>query len=281
MATHRRGQRVVGGLQAHPHGVAAHGGRLAHVQDRPERRGLQEGHVGVPPRGPVLAPVDVQDLGIALDRRDHRVRRRHLAELAGEVGLHVGGEVLAREEQHQVTAQRGAHLGHHVVAQRTAQVETPHLGPDVGGDRPDVETCRQRHASMVPQRGAATTHGPPQPMAHATHATPAARWPVAPWAVARWLRGSVAPVGPASGAMRDPRRADRAEAPPCLPGRRRPSRISCGHDGEGRAGGRPQAAVGEGRAATGGARAGHRADEGGGDAGRGKGRRWRVRVLRH
>ena len=98
------------------------------------------------------------------------MRRGHLAELAGEVGLHVGGEVLAGEEQHQVPAQGATHFGHHGVAQGTAEVEATHLGSDVGGDRPDVETRRQRHGSIVPQPR--NGHNPSRPGVPAGSATP-------------------------------------------------------------------------------------------------------------
>ncbi len=139
-------QRVIGGLEAHPHRVAPDCGCLAHVEDRSERRSLQERDVGMPPRSPVFAPVDGQDFGTPLQRRDHGVRRGHLAELPGEVGLHLGSEILVGEEQHQVPAQRATHLGDDVVTQRTTEIEAPHLRPDVGRDRPDVQSCHQSHA---------------------------------------------------------------------------------------------------------------------------------------
>ena len=236
---HRRRQRVVGGLEAHPHGVAPDGGRLAHVQDRSERRRLEEGDVGVPPRGPVLSPVDVQDLGIALERRDHRVRRCHLPELTGEVGLDVGSEVLAGEEQHQMPTQRGTHLRHHVVAQGTARGRGPVSRPRCWAStalmsRPVVNVT----PSMVPQRGG--RHNPWRPWptrARGSLAPVGPAYRVGP----AYLVGTVAPVGPWAWTStistiegdEGPRRADRAGAPPCLPGRRRPSRISCGHDGTG------------------------------------------------
>jgi hypothetical protein len=78
----------------------------------------QEGDVGVPPRGPVLAAVDGQDLGVALERGDHRMGRGDLAELTGEVRLDLGTQVLVGEEQDEVVGQSGPHLGHHHVAQR-------------------------------------------------------------------------------------------------------------------------------------------------------------------
>ena len=66
-----------------------------------------EGHVGVPPTGPVLLTVDGQDVGVALDVLDDGVALGDLAELGGEVGLAVGSEVLVPEEDH-VVAVEGA-----------------------------------------------------------------------------------------------------------------------------------------------------------------------------
>ena len=127
----------------------------------PERRRGQEGDVGVPPRGPVLTPVDGEHLGVALDGGDHGVGRRHLAELAGEVGLHLGAQVLVGEEQHQVSAQRGPHLGHHVVARaggtgRGPRTSAPMLGEIALMSRPVATSTR----SIVPQRSTAATTRP-------------------------------------------------------------------------------------------------------------------------
>ena len=53
-----------------------------------------------------------------------------LAELAGEVGLPVGGEVLVAEEDHMVGVEGPAHLGHHGVTERPREVEAMDLRSD-------------------------------------------------------------------------------------------------------------------------------------------------------
>ncbi len=108
---HRLGQPIVGVLQAGPLGIAADFRSGEHVEDRPERRGLEKGHIGVPPAGPVLSAVDGQHLGAPLDGWDHRVAFGDLAELSGEVGLLGGGELLVAEEDHVVGVERPADIG--------------------------------------------------------------------------------------------------------------------------------------------------------------------------
>ena len=84
-------------------------------------------------------------------RRDHRVSRCDLSELAGEVGLLLGAQVLVRKKQHQVPAQSGAHLRHDCVPERPRQVQTEHLGTDVGRQPSDIETRGDLHRPIVPQ----------------------------------------------------------------------------------------------------------------------------------
>ncbi len=73
-------------------------GTVEHVEDRPERGRLEEGDVGVPPVGPVLAAVDGQHLGVLLDGRDDRVAFGDHAELAGEVRLLAGVSSWSRKK---------------------------------------------------------------------------------------------------------------------------------------------------------------------------------------
>ena len=148
---HRLGQPVVGVLQAGPHRVAADVGDLEHVEDRPEGRGVEEGHVGVPPVGPVLLAVDGQHLGVALDVLDHRVALGDHPELPGEVGLLLGGELLVPEEDHVVAVEGGPHGRHRLLAQRPGEVDPGDLGPDQRGERADVELRGGHHGTSVPQ----------------------------------------------------------------------------------------------------------------------------------
>ena len=112
---HRFGEPVVGGLRADPHRVAAGIGHLAHVEDRARGRRGEERHVRVPPRGPVHATVNGEDLRMAFQGCEHRVGGGQLAELAAERRLLFGSEVLVPEEDDEVVRERLAdhrdHLG--------------------------------------------------------------------------------------------------------------------------------------------------------------------------
>ena len=158
----RVGQPVVGVLQAGPRGVAAVVGALEHVEDRPEGRLLEEGDVGVPPAGPVDAPVDGQHVRVLGEGRDDRMAFGHRPELRGELGLLGGGEVLVAEEDHVMGVEGLPDLGHHRLAERLRQVDAVDLRSDDRGQRPDIEPGGDRHGilamgSSVPHAGTRST----------------------------------------------------------------------------------------------------------------------------
>ena len=138
-------QPVVGVLQAGPHGVAADLGRLEHVEDRAHGRRLQEGHVGVPPAGPVDLAVDGEHLGALVDGGQHGVRLGDGAELAGEVGLLLGRQRLVPEEDDVMRVQRVADGRHHLGRERGREVDAGDLGADGGGEGVDAEGGGEGH----------------------------------------------------------------------------------------------------------------------------------------
>ena len=153
----RIGQPVVGVLQAGPRGVAAVVGAVEHVEDRPEGRLLEEGDVGMPPAGPVDAPVDGQHVRMLGQGRDDRMALGHRPELRGELGLLGGGEVLVAEEDHVMGVQGLPDLGHHRLAERFREVDAVDLGSDDRGQRPDIEPGGDGHGSLV--MGSSVPHG--------------------------------------------------------------------------------------------------------------------------
>ena len=155
---HRGGEPVVGVLEARPRGVAAHLGAGEHGEDRAERRGLEEGDVGVPPAGPVLAAVDGQDLGVALDRRAARVPLGELAELAAEGGLLVVGEFLVAEEHDVVGVEGVPDGGHGGVVERPGQVDAGDLGADDRRERADLDPLASRHGTQCGPTGRRPFH---------------------------------------------------------------------------------------------------------------------------
>ena len=150
---HRRRQPVVGILQARPHGVAPHLGRLEHVEDGAHGRRLQECDVGVPPTRTVHLAVDGEDLGALVDGGQHRVRLGDGAELAGEVGLLLGGQGLLPEEDDVMGVQRFTDGVHDLGGERLGDVHTPDLCPDGGGDRLDADGGGKGHVAIVPEAG--------------------------------------------------------------------------------------------------------------------------------
>ena len=152
MARHRVGQAVIGVLQAGPGGVAPEVGAFEHVEDRSEGRLLEESDVGMPPAGPVNAPVDGQHVGVLVKGRDHRMAFGDCAELRGEIGLLGRREFLVTEEDHVVGVEGGPNLSDRRFAQRRRQVDPVDLRSDDGREGAYVQRGGDGHCglSMTP-----------------------------------------------------------------------------------------------------------------------------------
>ncbi len=144
---HRRGERLVGGDQVGPHGVAADLRALLHVQDRHQRRVRQEGQVRVPLVGDAaFARRQPEQLRIAFGRAFLQVRMTfEFAEMAAEGDVLLRRHVLVREEQHLVLVQQPRDL-RGVLRVRLAETNIRHFRAKSGGQPPDAPTVRRHLA---------------------------------------------------------------------------------------------------------------------------------------
>jgi len=150
-------QAFVGRIGVRPQGVAAGLGDHDGVENGAERGRLDEGHVGVPlvrgfalaavDLGPLVHPVqiaglgvvDLEDLAVFADARDHRVGVGDLAEVERELLVLGGGEVLAGQEDHLVV-QKGLPDGRHRRrVERLMEIDIAYLGADGARQPGDVE----------------------------------------------------------------------------------------------------------------------------------------------
>ncbi len=89
--------------------------------------------------GPGLRVVDLEHLLVVLEARDHGVGDGDLAEGGGEFLVLVGGQVLAREEDHLVVEEGLADGGQRLGVERLVQVDVADLGADRAREGRDVE----------------------------------------------------------------------------------------------------------------------------------------------
>ena len=86
--------------------------------------------------------------------------RGELPELAAEVGLLLGGEVLVPEEDDQMTRQGGPSIWPPPRIERGRQIEAADLGPDDGRQGPYVEAHSDGHGTSLHPTAAYSIHGP-------------------------------------------------------------------------------------------------------------------------
>ena len=125
-------------------------------EDRPERRRLHEGHVGVPLlTAPVLAVlrtggqhlahlgvVDLEDLFVVADTGYHRMGVGDLPEVGGEALVLLGIEMSSGEEDDLVCQQRPSDGGDGLLAQWLVKVEAADLRSDGAREWGDIENDR-------------------------------------------------------------------------------------------------------------------------------------------
>eukprot|EP01022_Parablepharisma_sp_SALTPOND_P008982 TRINITY_DN1374_c0_g5_i1.p2 TRINITY_DN1374_c0_g5~~TRINITY_DN1374_c0_g5_i1.p2 ORF type:complete len:1491 (+),score=638.18 TRINITY_DN1374_c0_g5_i1:28616-33088(+) len=136
----RRWQVLVGLGGIGPDRVAA-GGRDHHrAQDRGLWVGHIEGHVGMPGVGaPAVFGIQLQQVAGAVAHRHRGMRHQLAPELAEGFLAGIVEVVLATEEQHLVTQQRGAHSGKGGRGQIGRQTDVAHFRADAAGDRMDLK----------------------------------------------------------------------------------------------------------------------------------------------
>ena len=130
---HRLAQGGVGGLEIREGGVTPSRRNHLGLQQRAQRRGRHERHIGVPGVVLVLVPiagigpgpggVDLQHLGLVGQAGHDRMGRRELAEALGERHQLGRRKVLAGQEDDLVLDQGGPYSGHGVGWQRPTALD--------------------------------------------------------------------------------------------------------------------------------------------------------------
>jgi hypothetical protein len=138
-----RTQVVECGLLVGPQSVPTRTGDVEGIQYRARGRARHEGHVGVPSEAArsrwrigsqgigldLFGVVDLMDVGLTLNRRNHRMPLRQLAEATTEVKVRPVIEMLVREEDHLSFNPDLTDGGHRLVGQ-VAEVDAPNDGSD-------------------------------------------------------------------------------------------------------------------------------------------------------